>query len=184
MNEEDVAEKAREPFDSNEALRAFATTLEAQVEERTRTLAAALARAEQADRARSAFLATMSHEIRTLMNGVTGMAQLLASSPLDAEQSACVDTLIECCKSLLEQHGIRAEVACDGVEAVNPCGLRPFDLVLADMARRAWTVSKPCASSAAAACTRRASSRSPPIHSRGTGAPAWTPAWTISWPSR
>lgn len=115
-------------------LRAFATTLEAQVEERTRTLAAALARAEQADRAKSAFLATMSHEIRTLMNGVTGMARLLASSPLDAEQTACVDTLIECGKSLLEQHGIRAEVACDGGEAVSPCGLQPFDVVLMDMA--------------------------------------------------
>ena len=134
MNEEDVAEKAREPFDSNEALRAFATTLEAQVEERTRTLAAALARAEQADRAKSAFLATMSHEIRTLMNGVTGMARLLASSPLDAEQTACVDTLIECGKSLLEQHGIRAEVACDGGEAVSQCGLQPFEVVLMDMA--------------------------------------------------
>lgn len=49
-------------------------------------LAAAKAEAEQAAETKSRFLATMSHEIRTPMSGVLGMLEVLAHSPLDAEQ--------------------------------------------------------------------------------------------------
>ncbi|ALA80767.1 transporter substrate-binding domain-containing protein [Stenotrophomonas maltophilia] len=49
-------------------------------------LVAAKADAEQAAEAKSRFLATMSHEIRTPMSGVLGMLEVLAHSPLDAEQ--------------------------------------------------------------------------------------------------
>jgi PAS domain S-box-containing protein len=42
--------------------------------------------AEAADRAKSEFLAIVSHEIRTPINGVIGFAQILADSPLSAEQ--------------------------------------------------------------------------------------------------
>ncbi|WP_205471307.1 ATP-binding protein [Nocardioides sp. SYSU D00038] len=47
-----------------------------------RARAAALA----ASQAKSAFLATMSHEVRTPMNGVLGLSRLLAATPLDERQ--------------------------------------------------------------------------------------------------
>jgi PAS domain S-box-containing protein len=46
--------------------------------------------AESADRAKSEFLAMVSHEIRTPINGVIGFAQILADTPLSPEQRAHV----------------------------------------------------------------------------------------------
>ncbi len=50
------------------------------------TLVRAKEAAEAADRAKSEFLAMVSHEIRTPINGVIGFAQILADSPLSLEQ--------------------------------------------------------------------------------------------------
>ena len=50
----------------------------------------AKAAAESANRTKSDFLASMSHEIRTPMNAIMGIADLLAQTPLSAEQDKYV----------------------------------------------------------------------------------------------
>ncbi|MFI4975486.1 MAG: response regulator [Caulobacterales bacterium] len=58
--------------------------------------------AEAANRAKSSFLANMSHEVRTPLNGVIGVAGVLAQSPLDARQRQMVD-IIENSASVLQR---------------------------------------------------------------------------------
>jgi PAS domain S-box-containing protein len=53
----------------------------------------ALARAKSANDAKSRFLATVSHEFRTPLNGILGMADLLNDTRLDQEQTTYVRAL-------------------------------------------------------------------------------------------
>src|SRR3954471_7076266 len=57
------------------------------------TATAAQREAEQANQAKSTFLATVSHEIRTPMNGVLGMVDILAHTPLNADQRDSLATI-------------------------------------------------------------------------------------------
>ncbi|WP_372784236.1 response regulator [Phenylobacterium sp.] len=56
-------------------------------------LADALEGAHAADRAKTLFLSNMSHEMRTPLNGVAGMAEALGRTRLDASQSALVSVI-------------------------------------------------------------------------------------------
>jgi len=62
----------------------------------------ALTKAEAANRAKSDFLATMSHEVRTPMNGVLGMVDLLLDTRLTNEQQQMAMTVRSSGEALLE----------------------------------------------------------------------------------
>jgi two-component system, sensor histidine kinase RpfC len=62
----------------------------------------ALARAEEANVAKSRFLATMSHELRTPLHAIIGMADMLRGTRLDGEQEDMVRTVRTAGRTLLD----------------------------------------------------------------------------------
>lgn len=84
-------------------LQDFRGELERQVAERTSELEASRAEAEHANQAKSQFLAAMSHEVRTPMNAVLGMSEILQNTELNAQQRDMLHTIRESGQTLLTQ---------------------------------------------------------------------------------
>jgi len=57
--------------------------------------------AEQANATQSKFLATISHELRTPMNGITGMSELLLDSQVTSDQREALLIIRNCAEALL-----------------------------------------------------------------------------------
>ena len=76
--------------------------LESEVEVRTRELVESNRQLAEAAQAKSNFLDRMSHELRTPMNGVVGMTELLARTPLSSTQARLTQTIRSSARVLLQ----------------------------------------------------------------------------------
>ena len=113
--------------------------LEAAVEERTRDLAAATARAEQASRFKSEFLANMSHEMRTPLNGVIGVTQLAQEANRQPEVARHLEVAQVSAKALLSVINDVLDFSKieSGILEINPVAfaVRPFVAEVCSMLR-------------------------------------------------
>jgi signal transduction histidine kinase/ActR/RegA family two-component response regulator len=75
--------------------------LEERIRRRTQELEVAMQKTLAASQAKSEFLANISHELRTPMNGILGMLNMVMVTKLDPEQKDQLETAQRCAYSLL-----------------------------------------------------------------------------------
>lgn len=92
-----------------------------------RTLRAARDEALSADRAKSEFVATMSHEMRTPLNGILGMVELMSFSQLEKSQSHQLEIIRDSGKALLALIEDVLDLSSLEIRATTPVR-DPFDL--------------------------------------------------------
>lgn len=122
-------------------------------QERRHALAQALGAAEEADRAKARFLSTMSHEMRTPLNGVLGMASILGTTNLTPSQRSALDVIADSGSALLEMiEGMLDIIALDtGQIAIEPARVDPalvlrsaVESVRAEAERKGLTLTIDC----------------------------------------
>ncbi len=102
ITEEDVTKRVQ----AEEELRNLNMTLEQRVAERTEKLSYARKEAEDANAAKTDFLATMSHELRTPLNAIIGFSEMLSHKvygPVTEKQLVALDDINRSGRHLLRQ---------------------------------------------------------------------------------
>jgi two-component system, sensor histidine kinase len=97
-----LEERSLELYQSNEALRKASNDLHSEVERQTLQLRQALHQAGSATRAKDEFLANLSHEVRTPLSAIMGLADLLKKTPLNDEQQSYLQLMQTSSAALLE----------------------------------------------------------------------------------
>ena len=87
---------------SQDEIRQYQELLEERIRQRTQELEKAMHGALAASQAKSEFLANISHELRTPMNGLLGMLDLVLDSHVNGEQREQVEIAQRCAYSLLD----------------------------------------------------------------------------------
>lgn len=82
-------------------LQGYSENLENMIDERTHELRKSKEEAQAANRAKSEFVANMSHEVRTPMNAIIGMTSLLLDTRITAEQREYAETVKRSAETLL-----------------------------------------------------------------------------------
>ena len=90
-----LAQSLTEKWNLTRLARAKESTLQQMVDVRTEQLRRSLA-------VKNEFLSNISHELLTPLNGILGMVELLASTPLDADQTTFVADARDCSERLLQ----------------------------------------------------------------------------------
>ena len=85
--------KSRELFELNTALKSLNEELESRIVERTKELETARNRAEADTKAKSEFLSIMSHEMRSPLNVIVGLTELLDQRELEDPEGGYVRNL-------------------------------------------------------------------------------------------
>ena len=83
-------QKSRELFELNSELKALNEDLELRIQERTSELEVARQRAEDNTKAKSEFLSMMSHEMRSPLNVIVGLTELLMQRELEEPEGGYV----------------------------------------------------------------------------------------------
>ncbi|MCU1337619.1 MAG: hybrid sensor histidine kinase/response regulator [Bryobacterales bacterium] len=87
---------------SQDEIRQYQELLEERIRQRTQELEQAMHGALAASQAKSEFLANISHELRTPMNGLLGMLDLVLDSHVGGEQREQIEIAQRCAYSLLD----------------------------------------------------------------------------------
>lgn len=93
--------KSRELFDVNQALEAAQLRLKDDVKQATYELSVSNKRLQTALNERSAFIGQMSHEVRTPLNAIIGLSEILLTTKLDDAQADYIDTINSGARSLI-----------------------------------------------------------------------------------